>query len=229
MSEHVLLVGATRGMGKELALRWSAAGKQLSILARQPGQVDGAHYYTDPPSQAIPRLLDDRGKLSHLVFFQRHRDGGDLWQGEFATSLSLTREVIELCRGHFRAEGASIVIVSSVAADFVVADQPVGYHVAKAGMVQMARFYALQLGKEGVRVNTISPSFLIKEDSRQYHESNPEHKDRFAARAPLGRMGTSEDLLNTVDLLCSPLASYLTGQDLILDGGMSLVWPGGIP
>lgn len=227
---HSLIVGGSKGMGAELVERWAAAGEQVAVLARSAGAVPGVRYYTTGDAtveQLVNQAVETGGALQKLVFFQRFRGSGEAWAGELETSLTLTRDVIEAAVPHFAASG-SIVMVGSIASQLVVSDQPVGYHVAKSGMLQMARYYALKLGPRGIRVNTVSAAFLIKRDSRAYHEENPAHRELWSRRAPLARMGTSEDLLNTIDLLCSPLASYLTAQNLVLDGGMSLVWPGGL-
>lgn len=88
---------------------------------------------------------------------------------------------------------------------------PVAYGVSKAGVVQLARSLATQLAPR-VRVNSISPGGVWR--------SQPEvFRDRYAARTPLGRMACEEDVKGAVAFLASDLSAYVTGHDLVVDGG----------
>ncbi|WP_449280730.1 SDR family NAD(P)-dependent oxidoreductase [Leucobacter sp.] len=96
------------------------------------------------------------------------------------------------------------------------------YAVAKAGLVMHARAAALELGPRGIRVNTVSPGLV---DRPGLAEAWPEGVESWIAHAPLGRLATAEDIGNACVLLASPAASFVTGQDLAVDGGM-LATPG---
>jgi glucose 1-dehydrogenase len=116
------------------------------------------------------------------------------------------------------------VLVSSVAAEIVVEDQPVGYHAAKGALQQMARYYAVMLGRRGVRCNCVSPSIFMKEEFA-HQPQDPEKAAFFQQAIPLGRPASWEELTGPIAFLCSPAAGYLTGQDLVVDGGMSVQSP----
>jgi NAD(P)-dependent dehydrogenase (short-subunit alcohol dehydrogenase family) len=96
------------------------------------------------------------------------------------------------------------------------------YAVAKAGLVMHARAAALELGPAGIRVNTVSPGLV---DRPGLAEAWPEGVASWIAHAPLGRLATAEDIGDACVLLASPAASFITGQDLAVDGGM-LATPG---
>ncbi|MFT4232956.1 MAG: SDR family oxidoreductase [Leucobacter sp.] len=96
------------------------------------------------------------------------------------------------------------------------------YAVAKAGLVMHARAAALELGPLGIRVNTVSPGLV---DRPGLAEAWPEGVASWLAHAPLGRLAAAEDIGNACVLLASPAASFITGQDLAVDGGM-LATPG---
>ncbi|MBK0421595.1 SDR family oxidoreductase [Leucobacter sp. CSA2] len=96
------------------------------------------------------------------------------------------------------------------------------YAAAKAGLVMHARAAALQLGPDGIRVNTVSPGLV---DRPGLAEAWPEGVASWNERAPLGRLATAADIGNACVLLASPAASFITGQDLAVDGGM-LATPG---
>ena len=96
------------------------------------------------------------------------------------------------------------------------------YAAAKAGLVMHARAAALELGPAGIRVNTVSPGLV----ERPGLETDwPEGVSSWRAHAPLGRLATARDIGNACALLASPAASFITGQDLAVDGGM-LATPG---
>jgi NAD(P)-dependent dehydrogenase (short-subunit alcohol dehydrogenase family) len=119
----------------------------------------------------------------------------------------------------------SIVVVGSIGAESILDEQPVGYHVAKAGMQQMVRYYALPLGHLGIRVNSVAPSTVLKERSKEFYLAHPELTGLYDSINPLGRMGTSQDVIDAIAFLCSSRASFITGQDLVVDRGASLRAP----
>ncbi|MBL3699675.1 SDR family NAD(P)-dependent oxidoreductase [Leucobacter luti] len=96
------------------------------------------------------------------------------------------------------------------------------YAVAKAGLVMHARAAALELGPDGIRVNTVSPGLV---DRPGLAEAWPEGVASWTAHAPLGRLATAADIGNACVLLASAGATFITGQDLAVDGGM-LATPG---
>lgn len=75
---------------------------------------------------------------------------------------------------------------------------------------------AVELGKYGIRVNAVSPGFI---DTDMWKSRDTEIKDKIIARTPLGRQGTPKEVANVILFLASDMASYMTGQNLVVDGG----------
>ncbi|GAB7025871.1 SDR family NAD(P)-dependent oxidoreductase [Geotalea toluenoxydans] len=230
---HTLIIGGTRGIGRETAKIMLSQGHAVSVIGkRRPEKQDDVtghiRYWTmDFTDEAhfinIIGTILERGKLSNLVFAHRYKGNDDAWTGELQTSLTTTKRIIDHLAGEFTDSSSnSIVLTSSIVSHLVADEQPVGYHVAKAGLNQLARYYAVSLGCRGIRVNTVSPSIFIKEESREYYQQNPDLCDLFSKITPLGRMGTAAEIASVIAFLCSPAASFLTGQDIIVDGGISL-------
>jgi NAD(P)-dependent dehydrogenase (short-subunit alcohol dehydrogenase family) len=194
----------------------------------KPGAHSGIrHWAVDLlDRRKLRRVLDaairENGKLKNLIFVQRYKGNGDSWSGELETSLTATRFVIEHCSKSFVRNG-SIVVVSSQANRFVATEQPAGYHVVKAGLIQLCRYFAVVLGPQGIRVNSVSPGTVLKPENRQYYSKQKRLQKLFKTMIPLGRMGTAEEVAGVVSLLCSDKASFVTGQDLLVDGGASLL------
>jgi NAD(P)-dependent dehydrogenase (short-subunit alcohol dehydrogenase family) len=231
---HTLIVGGTRGTGRAVVRQFLSRGHVVSVIGhRRPPEARRAnmrHYSVElteaaPLSAALRECIRRDGPLSNLVFLQRFRGEGDPWQGELDVSLTATRNIIEGLSRHFaRGTTGSIVIVSSNSSRLVADEQPVGYHAAKAALWQMARWYAVALGPRGIRVNCVTPGTVLKAESREFYLRNKPLQRLYRKITPLGRMGTAEEIAGVIAFLCSPAASFVTGQDIAVDGGLSLLW-----
>ena len=122
--------------------------------------------------------------------------------------------------------GRSIVNIGSiygaVSPDFRIYSEgdrrsPEMYGATKAGVIQMTRYFAVDLARKDVRVNSISPGGIFNPESPQ----NSEFVRKYAERTPMGRMGTETEIASAAIFLTSDLASYITGHNLLVDGGYS--------
>ncbi|WP_316814118.1 SDR family oxidoreductase [Pedobacter heparinus] len=93
---------------------------------------------------------------------------------------------------------------------------PIEYGIGKAGIIQMTRYMAVQYGKYNVRCNCISPGPF---PSPAVQQNNPEFVDRLANKVPMGRVGRQEEIAGAAAFLISDAASFITGQNLFVDGG----------
>lgn len=232
---HALVVGGTRGIGRAVVQRFVAEGFTVSVIARRPPARAFAnsavrHFAVDLRDFAaieamVPVIVKASGPLNRLVCLQRFRGDGDSWQGEIETTLTATRVLIDLAATQFATKGdCAIVVVSSVADRFVTSEQPLSYHVAKAGLTQLARYYAVTLAKQGIRVNSVSSGTIVKDEARAFYRHQKALRELYEAMIPLGRMGTAKEIASVVSFLCSESASFVTGQSLMVDGGVSLQW-----
>ncbi|BDQ32985.1 SDR family NAD(P)-dependent oxidoreductase [Pseudodesulfovibrio portus] len=236
---HALVIGGTHGSGRALVQLLSCQGDKVSVVGRTapPDKdlaLEGVTFYQGDvcDNSRIVEIVDQAaaaGPLTKLAFFQRFRGTGDDWENEIAVTLTATRNIIDLVVPHMPDEGdKSIVTVSSIATRFIASEQPVSYHLGKAGMDQIMRYYAVVLGPRGIRVNSVCPSTMIKEESREFYAGNKPLTDLYERITPLGRVGTAEDCGNVVEFLLSSKAGFVTGQQIMLDGGISLQWPEGL-
>jgi NAD(P)-dependent dehydrogenase (short-subunit alcohol dehydrogenase family) len=232
---HALVVGGTRGAGRQAVRRLVADGYRVSVLSRDPPaqskqKPPAVRYWQadlgDPASlePALTAINATHGALDCIAFFQRFRGTADAWQGEIETSLTGTAALIELLVGKFNLRNAAIVIVSSINASLISKHLPLGYHVAKAGLNQIVRYYAVTLGSRGIRVNSVSPGTFLKEESRDAVLSNHKLVALYQRIIPLGRIGTADEVVDAVTFLAGTRSSFITGQDLVVDGGLSLVF-----
>ncbi len=232
---HALIVGGTRGAGLVATRRFADAGYNVSVFARRPpakpSPSSRVHAWAVDiaDADAIRTALRDvtkRGPISALMLFQRFRGEGDQWQGEIDTSLTAVKNLIDMLVAEFKLRDCSIVVISSIAARLVSPkNASLGYHVAKAGIGQIVRYYAVALGHRGVRVNSVTPGFFLKEETRKHALQNKKLIRLLKSAIPVGRLGLADDVVNAVEFLCSDRSSFITGQDIVVDGGLNVQYP----
>jgi 3-oxoacyl-[acyl-carrier protein] reductase len=113
------------------------------------------------------------------------------------------------------AGGPAVVVVSSVVASRGSPGLAV-YAATKAGLEGFARSLARELGPRGIRVNAVAPGFLETDLSSSLSEAN---RARIARRTPLGRLGVPADVVGAIEFLAGPMAAFITGQVVTVDGG----------
>lgn len=99
----------------------------------------------------------------------------------------------------------------------------VSYNASKAGVIHMSKVIGAEWGEYGVRVNSISPGYIGTEMTRPSMEANPDWTRAWLERIPLGRVGDPDEVVNVILFLASDASSYVTGTDVVVDGGYT-VW-----
>lgn len=234
--KHSVVIGGTKGVGRELAVLFARAGQLVTVVGRRPGEfpsvpadgrivgLAGDVEQSDTLLQGLRGQVGRHGKLNSLAFAQRYRGPGDPWSGELSVTLTATKVLIEGLAGEFDPAGdRSVVIVASNAGRFVTRGQSAAYHAAKAAVRQLARFFAVQLGPRGIRVNVVAPCTFVKQESAAFYEGQADLRALYARITPLGRMGTAAEVAEAAAYLCGAKASFITGQELYVDGGLSLM------
>jgi Tropinone reductase 1 len=237
---NAVVTGATRGIGRAIAAELIALGASVTIVARSQADVDAAvrelgaatGVAGDVTSAAdrarIAAHIRERGPLHVLV----HNAGSNIRRKvtdyddatiEQLIALNLTAPVLLSRDLHpqLRAAGdASVVHVGSVAGHTAL-PTGIAYAVAKAGLAQAARVLALEWAHDGIRVNTVAP-WYTRTPLVEPVLSRPEALAAILARTPLGRIAEPHEVATAVAFLAMPAASYITGQCIAVDGGMSI-------
>jgi 3-oxoacyl-[acyl-carrier protein] reductase len=113
----------------------------------------------------------------------------------------------------------SIINIDSVASINAAVNNP-AYSASKAGLVQLTKVLAKKWGHAGVRVNTVAPGMIPTKMT--VNQSGPDQAAQFSKTNPIPRFGRPQDIAGGVLFLASPLAAYVTGQQLVVDGGLTL-------
>lgn len=141
---------------------------------------------------------------------------GELWEEVIALNLSSVFFATKAALPHL-GHGARIVNVSSIAARHGGGPGALAYAAAKGGVMTLTRGLAKELAPRNIRVNAIAPGVIDTPFHERY--STPELLEMFKKGIPLGRLGTPEECAGAVLYLVSPLASYVTGQSIDVNGG----------
>ena len=123
--------------------------------------------------------------------------------------------------GMFEQGRGSIVFITSMTALFGI-PEVAAYTAAKSALSGLVRALAVEWSGRGVRVNAIAPGWIETPMSHHALDADPQRKDRILRRTPMGRLGEPDDVGWAAVYLCSPQAKFVTGQQLAVDGGVSI-------
>ena len=143
----------------------------------------------------------------------------DDWREVMGANLDGAFLVTQAAATHWRRQSrpGSIVNIASIEGSDP-AEGHAHYSTSKAGLLMFTRAAALEYGPDGIRVNAVSPGLIDREG---LEDDWPEGVERWRARAPLARLGTANDVADAVLFLSSPAARWISGANLVVDGGMS--------
>lgn len=234
----VLVVGGSSGIGNGIAHAFRARGGEVHVWGTRVsandydpaegsdleglgyscvdvGNPDAIETATEP-FESLDVLILCQG----TVVYRRGEFEREGWDRVMAVNLDSLMHISRKFRAQLSKTGGSIVIVSSISGLKANIGNP-AYAASKAGAISLTKTLGQAFAADGIRVNGLAPG-LVDTKLTKVTTQNAERLQGALAHIPQRRMGTPEDMAGAAIFLASPLASYVTGHTLIVDGGLSL-------
>jgi 2-deoxy-D-gluconate 3-dehydrogenase len=239
------VTGASQGIGAAIALALARDGFDVAVSSTRPEKLAavvsgieaaGARAVRVALDVRSPELIDKA--MAQVVSACGHLDvlvnnaGVPLKKPALDVTSKDWREVIDVnLKGTFFmsqqmgrhlvkvGKPGCIVSVASTHGLVALASRS-AYGIAKAAVMQMTRMLAIEWAEHGIRVNAVAPG-RVDTPTRAWSAGEPGYRESALARIPLRRFGASEEVAGAVSYLVSPAAAYITGQTLVLDGGLT--------
>jgi NAD(P)-dependent dehydrogenase (short-subunit alcohol dehydrogenase family) len=242
--EHLFVTGGSAGIGEAIVVEGAKQGAKVSFvdideakglalverLTKEGQQVQFAKADVskfETFKVGYDKLVSSFGPVTIAVSNAGRNSYADPveykdeeWESFFALDLKSSWYLAKLCLPEMRkAKYGSIVNISSIHGRM---SRPnfFPYSAAKGGIVGLSRNLALDEGKSGIRVNSVSPGYTLTPLLKSYMELYPEEKTQGLAVQPMKRFGTPEEVANVVTFVLSKDASYINGADLMIDGAL---------
>lgn len=243
--KRVLITGSTRGIGRVMAEQFAAEGADVAICGRDPAGVEraaeeirAAHKVKVSGGSVdvgdgeairawVKAAAEDLGGLDIVVSNVSAGGGGrtaiEDWRRNFEVDMLGAVHTIEAALPFLEAAGGGSIVMISSTAGLETFRAPTPYNVMKAGLINYAKNLSQVLAPQGIRVNTVAPG-PVKFAGGAWERIERDMNDLYASmlgQIPLGRMGYPEEVSSAVVYLSSPLAGYITGSNLVIDGGFT--------
>ncbi|MBX3384739.1 MAG: 3-oxoacyl-[acyl-carrier-protein] reductase [Phycisphaeraceae bacterium] len=238
-----LVTGASRGIGRSIALRLARDGRHVVLAARSEGPLNDLKHQIEQSGGAasvavidvsdmkalaasVDRVAADHGRLDILVNNAgitkdnlALRMSDEDWDAVITTNLSSAFVAIRAAaRPMMKNRFGRIVNIASTSGVVGNAGQA-NYAAAKAGLLGLTKTIARELGGKGITANVVAPGFI---ETDMTHNLPQQVKDQLQGMLAVKRLGTPEDIAAAVAYVTSDEAGYLTGQTIVVDGGMTM-------
>lgn len=239
-----IITGGSKGIGRAVAVAFARLGAEVLVAARNSDDVDNLvaelnalNYPVYGISADVTSIKDRQGiidkanslwgRLDCLVNnagFNIRKKTVDFTDEEFEFLLDTNfKSAFQLCRIAYpllcKSKGASIVNIGSVAGRKIVRTG-LPYASAKAALSHLTRYLAVEWATDGIRINSIEP-WYIRTELTEPVLNNEKTYSRILERTPAGRVGEPEDIAGLAAFLCMPASSYISGQNISVDGAAS--------
>jgi NAD(P)-dependent dehydrogenase (short-subunit alcohol dehydrogenase family) len=241
-----LVTGASQGLGAEIAVALARDGCDVAVSSRRVerlsetlGRIEAAG------ARGVPVELDVRSQssmeraMAEVAGAFGHVDTlvnnaavtlrraalemtREEWDELMSINLKGTFFMSQQMGRHLMAQQRPGSIISLASAHGILGfPQRSAYGISKAGIMQMTRMLAIEWAEHGIRVNAVAPGTVDTPSRAEYFAANPDAKKAMTDRIPFRRFATTDEVAGAVRYLASPQAAYITGQTLVLDGGLT--------
>lgn len=247
LREKVAIVtGANRGIGLAIvkvfaqngARIWACARKESQEFEEYLGELASSYntvitplYFDVTDQEKVKKAVCRIGQESKKIDILVNNAGISVVRLFSMTSIDIIKNVLDtnflsqislsqMVSRHMIKNKLGVIINIASVTGLNPKEGGIAYGSSKAAVLFSTKTMALELGKYGIRVNSVSPGFI---DTDMWKNRNENLKKKMLEETPLQRQGTPEEVANTVLFLASDLSSYITGQNIIVDGGRNMV------
>lgn len=246
--KSAIITGSSRGIGKAIAEAFADHGAQVTISSRKPGpcqEVAAAinEKHGEGRAIAVPANISEKDQLQAMVDATNEAFGkvdivvcnaasnpyygpmegieDEAFEKILQNNIISNHWLIQMCAPQMRErKDGAIILVSSIGG--LKASPVIGaYNISKAADFQLARNLAAEYGRDNIRVNCIAPG-LIKTDFARALWENPDTLKMALATTPMKRIGEPHEIAGAAVFMASPAGSYMTGQMMVVDGGVTI-------
>jgi NAD(P)-dependent dehydrogenase (short-subunit alcohol dehydrogenase family) len=248
--KRALVTGASRGLGREMALALAEAGADVIITGRTQDTLDataadirahGRQAWTVKADMGVPeecqstceRILSEFGPIDILINNVGNRKVSvaieeetlDTWRTMVDLNLTCCFLATRIIGGAMLTRGGGGRIINIASISSLVANRGIGgrdYETAKAAVLHFTRCAAADWAPHGVTVNAICPGLFMTDINQEWNKKRPDVIEAFVKNVPMGRPGNPPEIGPLAVYLASPAASYVTGAAYVIDGGYTL-------
>lgn len=237
LAGHTALVtGSTKGIGAAIADGLAESGAMVIRHGRAPANAADRHFVARDLSNpenaagvmeasleiapALDLLICNAGSFFDVPFLQMD---SEKWEQTMRLNVQSPYFLIQaFARARIAAGGGGAVVIVGSTNGFQAEDDSTAYDISKGALVMMVRSLAMALAPHGIRVNGMAPGLIRTPLTSGWMDRRPEDVAHYERKILLGRIGDSEDCAGACVFLCSGAASYITGQILVVDGGLTV-------
>jgi 3-oxoacyl-[acyl-carrier protein] reductase len=236
--KNALVTGSTRGIGRAIAEALSESGARVAIVGRDIARAEEAAAAIGKGSKGFAADVSDTAAVAKLVSDVEAAFGGidilvnnagitrdnlvmrlkdDDWDAVLNANLrGAFASIRAASRGMMKRRSGRIINIASIVGLMGNKGQA-NYAASKAGLIALTKSVAKELGSRNILVNAVAPGFI---ETEMTEAMTPEAREALGKQIALERLGTVRDVAGAVAFLASDLASYITGQVFVVDGGM---------
>jgi NAD(P)-dependent dehydrogenase (short-subunit alcohol dehydrogenase family) len=220
---NTFIIGGTKGIGSSIYKSFKKRGDKVFVFSRTKINSKTSYTIDLSSNKDVEKFFlsfsKKKIKIDNLVFSQRYR--GNNYDEENQVIIKSTKLILKIMLKKFN-KNSSIVFISSPASIYISDKVNMSYHLTRATLQNLMKYYAVLLGKYKIRCNSVLTGTIIKKENKKFFKENPKLIKKLIDNTPLNQIGNADNIANLVLFLCSKQSYFITGQSINIDGGLSL-------